>query len=65
MSIVSQSISMYFDQTYLSLNYLTSTERGKYFVDFKNGEGDVGQGDPQHKPGYIRENFSKIKSINF
>jgi len=25
-------------------------QRGKYFIDFKNGEGEVGQGDPQHKP---------------
>ncbi len=26
------------------------SEKGKYYIDFKNGEGAVGQGDPEHKP---------------
>jgi hypothetical protein len=25
-------------------------EKGKYFIDFKNGEGAVGEGDPSNKP---------------
>lgn len=25
-------------------------QKGKYYIDFKNGEGAVGQGDPEHKP---------------
>jgi hypothetical protein len=30
--------------------FVYSSEKGKYYVDFKNGEGAVGQGDPEHKP---------------
>ena len=26
------------------------SEKGKYFIDFKNGTGNVGEGDPAHKP---------------
>ncbi len=26
------------------------SERGKYYIDFKNGEGMVGEGDPANKP---------------
>lgn len=35
-----------------SIFFLVS-EKGKYFIDFKNGDGTVGEGDPQNKPGEL------------
>jgi hypothetical protein len=40
------------------MSFFYLIERGKYFIDFKNGEGEVGQGDPQHKPGENIEHFN-------
>ena len=45
------------------------SEKGKYYIDFKNGEGAVGQGDPEHKPDVTitmnEEVFLKIFNREF
>ena len=45
------------------------SEKGKYYVDFKNGEGMVGEGDPANKPDVTismnEEVFLKIFNRKF
>ena len=52
-----------------SLSVLVFSEKGKYYIDFKNGEGAVGQGDPEHKPDVTitmnEEVFLKIFNREF
>ena len=39
-----------FKPRYLAYRIHLLTEKGKYFIDFKNGSGNVGEGDPGSKP---------------
>ena len=32
------------------IQYFVFLEQGKYFIDFKTGTGEVGEGDPASKP---------------